>query len=190
MTTITTILSTDYPKDSRSVINTNFTNLNTDKAETASPTFTGTPVAPTASAGTNTTQIATTAFVLASVGLSANGSTTRDNTLASSAQTIAHGLGRIPKMVRIEAKLWTSGDNVSDSSGAYDGTTNSCSFTAMGGGTGSVGGDTTNGVKIQNPGATAIQAAVITVDATNITLTWTKTGSPAAGTIYIMWQVQ
>jgi microcystin-dependent protein len=30
-----------------------------------SPTFTGTPTAPTASAGTNTTQIATTAFVLA-----------------------------------------------------------------------------------------------------------------------------
>jgi microcystin-dependent protein len=29
----------------------------------ASPTFTGTPVAPTAAAGTNTTQIATTAFV-------------------------------------------------------------------------------------------------------------------------------
>jgi hypothetical protein len=31
----------------------------------ASPTFTGTPLAPTANAGTNTTQIATTAFVLA-----------------------------------------------------------------------------------------------------------------------------
>jgi hypothetical protein len=31
----------------------------------ASPTFTGTPVAPTASVGTNTTQIATTAFALA-----------------------------------------------------------------------------------------------------------------------------
>ena len=33
------------------------------KANVASPTFTGTPAAPTASAGTNTTQIATTAFV-------------------------------------------------------------------------------------------------------------------------------
>ena len=32
-------------------------------APTASPTFTGTPIAPTATAGTNTTQIATTAFV-------------------------------------------------------------------------------------------------------------------------------
>lgn len=35
------------------------------KANTASPTFTGTPAAPTATAGTNTTQLATTAFVLA-----------------------------------------------------------------------------------------------------------------------------
>ena len=33
------------------------------KANIASPTFTGTPAAPTAAAGTNTTQIATTAFV-------------------------------------------------------------------------------------------------------------------------------
>lgn len=35
----------------------------TSKANLASPTFTGTPKAPTATAGTNTTQIATTAFV-------------------------------------------------------------------------------------------------------------------------------
>ena len=35
------------------------------KADIASPTFTGTPAAPTAAAGSNTTQIATTAFVIA-----------------------------------------------------------------------------------------------------------------------------
>lgn len=35
------------------------------KANTASPTFTGIPAAPTAATGTNTTQIATTAYVLA-----------------------------------------------------------------------------------------------------------------------------
>ena len=37
------------------------------KANIASPTFTGTPAAPTAASGTNTTQIATTAFVTAAV---------------------------------------------------------------------------------------------------------------------------
>ena len=37
------------------------------KADVASPTFTGTPAAPTAASGTNTTQIATTAFVAAAL---------------------------------------------------------------------------------------------------------------------------
>ena len=37
------------------------------KADLASPTFTGTPAAPTASQGTNTTQVATTAFVNAEI---------------------------------------------------------------------------------------------------------------------------
>lgn len=38
------------------------------KADTASPTFTGTPAAPTATSGTDTTQLATTAFVQDAVG--------------------------------------------------------------------------------------------------------------------------
>lgn len=38
------------------------------KAPLASPALTGVPVAPTATAGTNTTQVATTAFVLANAG--------------------------------------------------------------------------------------------------------------------------
>jgi hypothetical protein len=37
------------------------------KADSNSPTFTGTPAAPTASLGTNTTQVATTAFVTAAL---------------------------------------------------------------------------------------------------------------------------
>lgn len=37
------------------------------KADTTSPTFSGIPLAPTASAGTNTTQVATTAFVTGAV---------------------------------------------------------------------------------------------------------------------------
>ena len=39
----------------------------TSKADTNSPTFTGTPLAPTANSGTNTTQLATTAFVTTAV---------------------------------------------------------------------------------------------------------------------------
>jgi hypothetical protein len=40
------------------------------KADTNSPTFTGTPLAPTAASGTNNTQIATTAFVTTAVAAS------------------------------------------------------------------------------------------------------------------------
>lgn len=49
-------------------LDTEFNNIATavaTKADLASPTFTGTPAAPTAAAGTNTTQLATTAFVQA-----------------------------------------------------------------------------------------------------------------------------
>lgn len=45
------------------------------KAALASPTFTGTPKAPTASAGTNDTQIATTAFVTSAVASAVGGIT-------------------------------------------------------------------------------------------------------------------
>ena len=41
----------------------------TSKADTASPTFTGTPSAPTAASGTNSTQLATTAFVQSALSI-------------------------------------------------------------------------------------------------------------------------
>ena len=50
----------------------NIQTLASEKAPIASPTFTGAPTAPTAAAGTNTTQIATTAFVASAVSGKAN----------------------------------------------------------------------------------------------------------------------
>lgn len=52
-----------YVKESNSLVE-------VSGAPLASPTFTGTPAAPTASVGTNTTQLATTAYVQAEVGQS------------------------------------------------------------------------------------------------------------------------
>jgi hypothetical protein len=46
--------------------------IHVDKADLASPTFTGIPAAPTAAAATNTTQIATTAFVTTADNLKAD----------------------------------------------------------------------------------------------------------------------
>jgi hypothetical protein len=53
-------------------IDTEFNSIQTavaTKADLVSPSFTGTPLAPTASSGTNTTQISTTAFVQAAISL-------------------------------------------------------------------------------------------------------------------------
>ena len=49
------------------------------KADTASPSFTGVPVAPTASSGSNTTQLATTAFVTAAVTATTSSTETLTN---------------------------------------------------------------------------------------------------------------
>ena len=62
-----------------SEVDQNFINLDSDldlKANLASPALTGTPTAPTAIAGTNTTQIATTAFVKSTVDSAVSTATT------------------------------------------------------------------------------------------------------------------
>ena len=53
------------------------------KANIASPTFTGVPSVPTATAGTNTTQIASTAFVSSAVGVSASKWTQTGNNISN-----------------------------------------------------------------------------------------------------------
>jgi hypothetical protein len=59
-------IPTDAPSDGTYYGRFNATWANV--APVASPTFTGTPAAPTATAGTNTTQLATTAFVTSAIG--------------------------------------------------------------------------------------------------------------------------
>jgi len=80
----------------------------------ASPTFTGTPVAPTAAAGTNTTQIATTAFV--TTGLQAAypvGSiymstvATNPNTLFGFGTWVTFGTGRM--LISQDGSTYTAG---------------------------------------------------------------------------------
>lgn len=66
---ITSLNTNDSGSTSRTVINDNFTDLDTTKADLASPTFTGTPTLPTGtiattqSASDNSTKLATTAYV-------------------------------------------------------------------------------------------------------------------------------
>jgi hypothetical protein len=88
-------------------INTEFNNIATavaTKADLLSPTFTGTPAAPTASFGVSTTQLATTAFVQAalqalhpvgSIYINATDST-NPGTLLGFGTWSAFGAGRVP----------------------------------------------------------------------------------------------
>jgi hypothetical protein len=88
-------------------INTEFVNIAVavaTKADLASPTFTGTPAAPTASVSTSTTQIATTAFVQAamaalhpvgSIYINATNAT-NPGTLLGFGTWTAFGAGRVP----------------------------------------------------------------------------------------------
>jgi hypothetical protein len=50
-------------------LNANFSDLDTTKADLASPAFTGNPTAPTQTAGDNSTKLATTAYVDTNAGL-------------------------------------------------------------------------------------------------------------------------
>jgi hypothetical protein len=68
--------------------------LETRKATIASPTFTGTPLAPTAANGTNSTQIATTAFVNTAIGLALGGTGggTASINITGNANTVTNGV--------------------------------------------------------------------------------------------------
>jgi hypothetical protein len=105
------------------------------KADTASPTFTGTPAAPTASSGTNTTQLATTAFVTAalqavypvgSIYINAT-SSSNPNTLLGFGTWTAFGAGRV--MVGLDASD-TLFDTLEETGGSKDAITVSHTHTA------------------------------------------------------------
>lgn len=82
------------------------TNTVSLKADIASPTFTGVPAAPTAAAGTNTTQVATTAFVLAN--------SVQKATVNAVTNTISDGIGNlrsVPQLAKTAAYTLVAADN-------------------------------------------------------------------------------
>ena len=69
------------------------------KAPLASPTFTGTPAAPTAAVGTNTTQVATTAFVTAATAGSGGFEAVADGAItAGTAVTLEAATGKVKQV--------------------------------------------------------------------------------------------
>ena len=128
------------------------------------------------------------------------GVTTRDISTASGTQTIAHGLGRTPTHVTIYGQMVFSASVSMECKGIYDGTNHSGMCIVWTEGTTTATTDNIytstaaelgfDNVGTVNPFSGATKASgVITVDATNITITWTKSGSPT-GTVNLMWEVQ
>lgn len=125
----------------------------------------------------------------------ATGQTTRAGSTASGDQTIAHGLGKTPFLVRITAAaIVDTGARGALSIGSYDGTTQQCIYKSDDGGNGNTTfiaeGSSSHIIRLyrKRAGSTGDQSATIAVDGTNITLSWTKTSNDIAGTMYIAWE--
>lgn len=85
-----------------------------DKANLASPAFTGTPTAPTATAGTNTTQLATTAFVAAAISALVDSSPAALDTLKELATALGNDANFSTTMTNaLAAKAAKTNDTIS-----------------------------------------------------------------------------
>lgn len=103
------------------------------------------------------------------------------------ADTIAHGLGKTPLFVRVSL-VFAIVDGSGTSIGVYNGTTVSLTYGYANSATVINDGSTSDIIHvITNPTTGDRTSATISVDATNITITWTKSGSPT-GTPTYMWE--
>lgn len=117
-------------------------------------------------------------------GLFKNGTADKDATEASTTQNIAHGLGVIPKKIRITALIYDNTNNYPRAETAYNGTTqSSISFY----GTASNWAGATTFTLCSGATSANTQTGVVTFDATNIIIAWTKTNSPT-GNFHLLWE--
>ena len=139
----------DHLRLIKSAIKATFPNINGPVTKTqaeinglaplASPTFTGTPAAPTAALNTNTTQLSTTAFVQAAIAAAAQGlypvgsiyinatNATNPATLLGFGTWVAFGAGRVPVGFNGSDPLF---DTAEETGGSKDATVVSHTHTA------------------------------------------------------------
>lgn len=121
------------------------------KANLASPALTGTPTAPTATAGTNTTQVATTAFVTTGLALKANlASPTFTGTPAAPTATAGTNTTQVATTAFVTAAGALKSD-LSDTINAQTGTT----YTLVAGDNGKV-------IELNNASAITLTCPVLT----------------------------
>jgi hypothetical protein len=127
---------------------------------------------------------------LTNVGISKVGAATYDLSTASGVQNIAHGLGRVPKFVRIDGQIFAATSASTPpvrGFTVYDGTTQASISTYK---MGNPGYETTANFRFSNAVSDGVnQTGVVTFDATNIIITWTKNGSPT-GTLNLVWEAR
>lgn len=115
----------------------------------------------------------------------------------SSTLTIAHGLGRAPNMVRVVAVLGNNATIIhAQSNGVYNGSTTACTMWADRDASSAIAETSTSNIVVLYGATTgavsgASQTATVSVDATNISLVFTKGGSGhESSNIYIMWEAE
>lgn len=116
------------------------------------------------------------------------GVATYDLATASGSTTIAHGSTNTPVIAKFRVLTGTSGTSLGTSDGVTNGTTHRAIYFWAAGGPGESGTDTSNAIKIGTTTG-SFQTATAAFDGTNITLTWTKTGTPT-GNAYILWETE
>ncbi len=122
-------------------------------------------------------------------GLFKSGTTTKNAADASTTQTIAHGLAQAPKYVEIimTCLISASTGTFAQATSVYNGSVQSSQSVYISNSTALPANDSS--FKLNNGGGSPgdNSAGVITFDATNISIAWTKTGAPT-GTYQLLWK--
>ena len=125
--------------------------------------------------------------LLTSIGVYKNGSTTRDVSDSSGTQTIAHGVGKTPRYVKITAVYDGGSTLVTNAYTFYNGTTQ----TSVGMAGDGVNANMVSTFCLNDPNTPTsnnrTQIGVLTYDATNISIAWTKSGA-GSGTYTLLWE--
>jgi len=122
------------------------------------------------------------------------GSATKNLADASTTQVIAHGLGVTPLKVRMKAAYCPSTQYSLITEGTWANGVYAATGLLLREGSSTAEADTAISsssfiIRMHSDDATYYQTGTITVDATNITITWTKNGSPS-GTQTFYWEVE
>lgn len=151
-------------------------------------------LAGTASGATGAKLVVTPAKLQTRLAVIRNGLTTKNMADASATQTIAHGLGRAPRRVRFTGSYSSAGPDSGSMTGVFDAGGQNCIGLMLDEGAGSASADAsfTNATALKIPssvGLTNYQVGTVSVDATNISIAWVKTGTPT-GTWNILWEAE